>query len=181
VRHDGEFDPATGSVTPTRSSRLGTIRLASGPDPSPDQAAIEQALLEGVREHGLDLLPWDERARQFRARGEFAHRFDPTIVSLSDAMLVERLEEWLAPLLTGKRRLADVPFLSPALEQLLGYDAARKLDRLMPPEFISPAGSRHTIDYSADGGPIVEVRAQALFGLSQHPMIANGTVPLTLA
>ena len=128
-----------------------------------------------MREHGLDLLPWDERARQFRARGEFAHRFDPTIVSLSDAMLVERLEEWLAPLLTGKRRLADVPFLSPALEQLLGYDAARKLDRLMPPEFISPAGSRHTIDYSADGGPIVEVRAQALFGLSQHPMIANGT------
>src|SRR6185312_15699563 len=92
TRHDGKFDPASGSVTPTRSRRLGAIRLSSGPDPAPNQSAIEQALLDGVREHGLDLLPWDERARQLRARGEFAHRFDPTIVSLSDAMLVERLE-----------------------------------------------------------------------------------------
>ena len=33
----------------------------------------------------------------------------------------------------------------------------------------------------ADGDPIVEVRAQALYGLSQHPMIANGRMPLTLA
>ncbi|MEA3081570.1 MAG: ATP-dependent helicase HrpB, partial [Sphingomonadales bacterium] len=36
TRHDGDFDPATGSVTPTRSRRLGAIRLASGPDPKPD-------------------------------------------------------------------------------------------------------------------------------------------------
>jgi len=46
---------------------------------------------------------------------------------------------------------------------------------------IPPAGSRHPIDYSAPAGPTVEVRAQALFGLAQHPAIANGQVPLTLA
>jgi len=57
TRHDGEFDPATGAVTPTRSRRLGAIRLSSGPDPRPDTEAIEQALVEGVREHGLELLP----------------------------------------------------------------------------------------------------------------------------
>ena len=50
VRHDGQFDAVTASVTPTRSRRLGAIRLASGPDPSPDQSAIEQALIEGVRD-----------------------------------------------------------------------------------------------------------------------------------
>jgi ATP-dependent helicase HrpB len=49
------------------------------------------------------------------------------------------------------------------------------------PEFVSPAGSRHAIDYAAPGGPTVEVRAQALFGLSQHPMVAGGRVALTLA
>lgn len=183
TRHDGAFDPSTGSVTPTRSRRLGAIRLSTGPDPSPDQAAIEQALLEGVREHGLGLLPWDERARRLRARAEFAHGFEPTIAPLDDSMLLERLDEWLAPLLAGKRRLGDIASgaLSSALEQLLGYDAARKLDRLAPDEFVSPAGSRHAIDYSASGGPAVEVRAQALFGLAQHPMLANGRAPLTLA
>jgi ATP-dependent helicase HrpB len=181
--HDGAFDPETGSVTPTRSRRLGAIRLSSGPDSAPDQGAIERALLDGVRDHGIDLLPWDGRSRQLRFRAKFAHRLDSAISPLDDASLIERADEWLAPLLAGKRRLADI---SPAaiatmLEQLLGYRAARSLDRLAPVEFTSPAGSRHAIDYSAEAGPTVEVRAQALFGLSLHPAIANGTVPLVIA
>ncbi|HEY8592711.1 MAG TPA: ATP-dependent helicase HrpB [Sphingomicrobium sp.] len=183
IRQDGDFDPATGSVTPTRSRRLGAIRLSSGPDPEPDLEAIAAALLEGLRDHGLHLLPWDERATQLRHRAAFAHRFDDSIPALDEETLLDRADEWLAPLLTGKRRLSDIPphALASALETLLGYDAARKLDRLAPAEFASPAGSRHVIDYAAPGGPIVEVRAQALFGLAQHPMLANGAVPLTLA
>ena len=181
TRHDGAFDPATGSVTPTRSRRVGAIRLTSGPDPAPDQDAIEQALLDGVREHGLDLLPWDDGALQLRHRAAFAHRFDPDVPPLSDDMLLHRADEWLAPLLCGKRRLGDVTGLASALSNLLAYDAQRALDRLAPAEFESPAGSRHSIDYSAEAGPTVEVRAQALFGLSRHPTVANGAVPLVLA
>jgi ATP-dependent helicase HrpB len=183
TRHDGEFDPATGSVTPTRSRRLGAIRLASGPDPSPDPHAIEQALVDGVREHGLDLLSWDERARQLRARAAFAREFEPSIPSLDDSLLLERLDEWLLPLLGGKRKLGDIApaHLVSALQQLLGYDALRQLDRLAPGEFVSPAGSHHAIDYSSVAGPTVEVRAQALFGLAAHPMICGGRVPLILA
>ena len=183
TRHDADFDAATGAVTPTRSRRLGAIRLASGPDPTPDQAAIEQALLDGVREHGLQLLPWDERASQLRHRASFAGRFDKSIPALSDDELVTRTEEWLAPLLSGKRRLGDIPpaALTASLEQLLGYDAMRRLARLAPPEFSSPAGSTHPIDYAGSAGPTVEVRAQALFGLSAHPAIAGGEVPLIIA
>ena len=183
TRHDGDFDPATGAVTPTRSRRLGAIRLASGPDPKPDPQAIEQALLDGVREHGLHLLPWNGKGMQLRDRAAFAHRLDPQSPTLDDQVLLERAEEWLTPLLIGKRRLGDVApaALTSALEQLLGYEDSRKLDRLFPAEFKSPAGSTHGIDYSAPGGPTVEVRAQALFGLSKHPMIGNGTVPLVLA
>jgi ATP-dependent helicase HrpB len=57
----------------------------------------------------------------------------------------------------------------------------RTISRLAPAEFSSPAGSHHAIDYEAPGGPTVEVRAQALYGLSQHPMVAGGRIPLTLA
>ena len=183
TRHDGAFDLAKGSVTPTRSRRLGAIRLSSGPDPKPDADAIAQALLDGVREHGLDLLPWDERATQLRLRAAFAHRFDPAVPAFDDAELLDLAQDWLAPLLAGKRRLGDLAphTLSSALEGLLGYDAVQQLNRLAPSEFASPAGSSHMIDYSPQGGPTVEVRAQALFGLSQHPTIANGKVPLTLA
>jgi ATP-dependent helicase HrpB len=183
TRHDGDFDPATGSVTPLRSRRLGAIRLASGPDANPDQRAIEKALLAGARLHGLEQLPWDERGRQLRHRAAFAHRFDPSIPPLDDETLLGRADEWLTPLLAGKRRLGDVDpqAVAGALEGLLGYEAKRSLDRLSPAEFASPAGSRHMIDYAAPAGPTVEVRAQALFGLAQHPTVAAGEVPLILA
>lgn len=183
TRHDGAFDPTTGSATPMRSRRLGAILLSSGPDPSPDADAIEDALLGGIREHGLALLPWSDGGLQLRARAAFAGRLDASIPLLDDAMLMERLEHWLRPLLAGKRRLADIPAdaLDSALQRLLGHEANRKLARLAPAEFISPAGSRHPIDYSAEAGPTVEVRAQALFGLSTHPTVGGGAFPLILA
>jgi ATP-dependent helicase HrpB len=183
TRHDGAFDATTGSVTPTRSRRLGAIRLSSGPDPRPDRAAIEAALVDGVREHGLDMLPWSESASALRARAAFARQVDESVPSLDDETLIGRLDEWLPSLVAGKRGLKQVDgsALRSALEGLLGYDAVRTINRLAPAEFATPAGSRHDIDYQAPGGPTVEVRAQALYGLSQHPTVAGGRVPLTLA
>ena len=183
TRHDGAFDPATGSVTPTRSRCLGAIRLSSGPDPRPDKAAIEAALVDGAREHGLAMLPWSENATVLRARVAFARTFDAGIPSLDDDALTGRLDEWLPSLVSGKRGLAQVDpaTIRSTLEGLLGYEALQSVNRLAPPDFASPAGSRHAIDYDAPGGPTVEVRAQALYGLAKHPTVAGGRVPLTLA
>jgi ATP-dependent helicase HrpB len=178
---DVRFDPSTSAISATRGRRLGAIRLSSAPDPKPDQAAIEAGLLEAVRHHGLSILPWSESAVALRQRATFAARHDNQIADLSDPALLARLDEWLAPLLSGKRRLdsIDAAALRHALEGLLGYDGSRVVDRLAPSHFNSPAGSSHPIDYSAPGGPTVEVRAQALYGLASHPMVAG--MPLTLA
>ena len=175
------FDPATAAISATRGRRLGAIRLSAAPDPKPDQAAIEQGLLEAVRRHGLSILPWSESAAALRQRAMFAARQDRQIADLSDAALLSRLDEWLAPHLVGKRGLdsIDPAALRHALEGLLGHDACRAVDRLAPSHFTSPAGSSHPIDYSATGGPTVEVRAQALYGLATHPTVAG--VPLTIA
>ena len=183
TRHDGAFDPATGAVTPTRSRRLGAIRLSSGPDPNPDAAAIEAAVVEGVREHGLGLLPWAADTTALRERTAFARTIEPSIPSLDDDALIKRLDEWLPPLVAGKRslKIVDPEALKAALQGLLGYEGLRTVERLAPAEFESPAGSRHRIDYAAPGGPTVAVRAQALFGLATHPMVGGGKVPLTLA
>ena len=183
TRHEGDFDPATGAVTPVRTRRLGAVRLSGGPDPKPDQSKIEQALVEGVRRHGLDLLPWGEAASRLRQRAAFSREHDPSIPNLGDAPLVEQLDTWFPPLVSGKRRLADIDptTLHGALEGLLGWDARRTVDRLAPDRFTTPADTSHAIDYAAAGGPTVEVRAQALFGLKTHPTVAGGRVPLTLA
>lgn len=176
MRRTVSFDPMSGAVAALRQTRLGSLRLASGPDSAASPAEIEAALLEGVRTHGLALLPWSESARALRARAAFAG-----VEGLDEAALLGRLDEWLPPLLAGRRRLDTVEGLTPALEGLLGWDAMRMIDRLAPARFESPAGSSHPIDYDADGGPKVELRVQALFGLADHPTVGTGRVPLVLS
>jgi ATP-dependent helicase HrpB len=175
------FDPATSAISATKGRRLGAIRLSSAPDPKPDQAAIEAGLIAAVRRHGLGLLPWPESAIALRHRAAFAAAHDASVPALDDAALLATLDQWFAPLLAGKRRLDGLDGLRQALDGLLGFEAARAIDRLAPTHFASPAGSAHPIDYAAPGGPTVEVRAQALYGLKAHPMVAGGRVPLTLA
>ena len=177
------FDPATAAISATKGRRLGSIKLSSAPDPRPDQDAIEQGLLNAVRRNGLAILPWGEPAIALRQRASFAAQHDPGIADLSDSALINRIDEWLAPILHGKRRFDTVSAnsLHSALQGLLGYEGGRTIDKLAPSHFESPAGSSHPIDYGAPGGPTVEVRAQALYGLKDHPTVAGGKVPLTLA
>lgn len=178
-----EFLPASGGVRASRGRRLGAITLSGGQDSRADPAMIAQALVAGVREHGLALLPWSDAARALRRRAAFAGRYDPSLPDISDEALVERLEEWLPSLVEGKRRLGDVDpgALSGMLDALLGWEGRKSVDRLAPSHFTSPAGSSHPVDYEAEAGPTVTARVQALFGLSAHPAVANGAVPLVLS
>jgi ATP-dependent helicase HrpB len=158
--------------------RLGAIRLASGPDPSPSPDALCAALVGGVREHGLDLLDWGDKALALRQRAGFAG-----VAVLEDVALLATLEDWLAPLLAGHRSLAAATAgqLHTALQGVLGWNAAQTVDRIAPPEFTSPAGTRHAIDYSATAGPTVELRVQALYGLDTHPVVGRDRIPLVLS
>lgn len=171
-----EFDPATGGVTAARETRLGAIKLASGPDAAAKPDEIAAALLEGVRRHGLAVLPWTKAAEALRTRAAFAG-----LDTLSDERLAAHLDDWLPPLLVGKRRLEQIEGLVGALETLLGWEGMQQVNRLAPPRFAAPAGSTHEIDYAADAGPTVELRPQALFGLSEHPCVGQNRVPLVLS
>lgn len=177
TRRSVTFNPTTGAVEALRERRLGAIRLSSGPDSAAAPGEIEAALLEGVRAHGLALLPWPESAQALRQRAAYAGND-----ALADVTLLARLDEWLPPLLAGRRRLDAIApeALTQALQNLLGWEGQKALDRLAPARLETPAGSSHAIDYAAEGGPTVEVRVQALFGLDRHPMLGDGT-PLVLS
>lgn len=183
THRDVTFDPATGGVVAKRERRLGALRLSSGPDSKADPAAIASALLDGIRAHGLARLPWSEAAQALRHRAAFAAAHGGADLALDDDALLARADEWLVPLLDGKRRLDAIEpgALTDALRGVIGWDALTAIDRLAPTHFHSPAGSGHAIDYSAEGGPRVDLRPQALFGLAVHPMVGGGRVPLVLS
>ncbi len=168
-RHTARWNAAEGRVEARLERRLGAITLASGPDPSPDPQAIAAILLEQAVKQLDQLLPPALIARARHAG----------IAALAPEVLADEAADWLAPLLAG-RRDCDLPrgAVTEALLNRLDWDARQTLDRVAPREFTSPAGTAHAIDYAHDGGPAVELRVQALFGLDRHPMI--GSTPLLL-
>ena len=59
-------------------------------------------------------------------------------------------------------------------------DIKRRLEEEAPTHFEAPTGNRHAIDYETSGAPALHIRVQELYGLTEHPAIAKGRLPLTL-
>ena len=168
-RHSARWNAAEGRVEARLERRLGAITLASGPDPQPDPQAIVDILVEKAVENLGAILP-----PALIARARFAG-----LSPLDPERLAREAQDWLAPLLAGRRDL-DIPrgALVDALLARLTWEERQQLDKLAPRDFASPAGTSHAIDYEGADAPAVEVRVQAVFGLEKHPMI--GSTPLLL-
>lgn len=172
-----------GALKARRVLRYKAVELQSRNITSPDPAAIEKALLSEVRRRGISRLPWSKDQDRLRKRLSYARdNGTADLPDLSDHALAANLEDWLAPFLVDLTSLAaiDAAVLGTALAAKLPYDATEKLDAIAPSHFTAPTGSRVPIDYGAAAGPTVSIRVQELFGLSEHPAVCNGRLPLLL-
>ncbi|MET0183038.1 MAG: ATP-dependent helicase HrpB [Caulobacterales bacterium] len=175
------FDAASGAVRGRRVRRLGKITLSEGPLADISASDIEDALRDAVRREGLGILPWDEDALQTRARIAIMQARDDQELwpPMDDAALLKRLYDWLP--VKGVKRLSDFDGkIGPALIGLLSYPLRRAMDIEAPAFFETPAGSSLRIDYTAPGGPALDVRVQEMFGVSEHPRVAGGVLTLRL-
>ena len=176
------WDAKSESVQARRQRCLGELVLEDAPLPDADPAAIGAAMLQGIRQMGLDCLPWNERLRHWRQRVLFLRRvLGEAWPDVCDAALLATLENWLAPyLLQCSRRahLAQVD-LHAALTGLLSWDQQRALDDLAPTHLTVPSGSRLPLDYGNDP-PVLAVRLQEMFGAKDTPRLAGGRVAVLL-
>jgi len=176
------WDPASRAVAARRQERLGAIVLRETAIRNPDPAVVAGALMEGVRKEGLHVLPWDDGARRTRERITFIRTLDPGWPDVSDSALAASLEEWLQPHAAGLARLDDLARvdLSAALLDPLSWQQRAALDRLAPTHVTVPSGSRIPVDYGDPTLPVLAVRLQEVFGLTETPRVGGGAVPLTL-
>ena len=163
-------------VRARRQERFGALVLEDRHWRDPPEDAVLAALLEGLRDLGLDWLHWTEASRRLRARMALAGDVD-----VSDAGLLDTLEQWAAPFLTD---LTSAEALrkwdpGPALEAWIGWDGMQRLERLVPAHWQSPLGRAIPIDYSMDP-PQVSLRLQEVFGTVEHPRIGPDRVPLKM-
>jgi ATP-dependent helicase HrpB len=178
------FDEKAMAVRGRASRRLGALALAERPIAVKPSAETARALGEGIVRVGLDRLPWTPASRQWIARVRFLRGLEgEPWPDLSDDALRARIDEWLVPTLGNKTTLADLSGeeLSRALRALLPHSLARRLEQEAPTHFAAPTGSTIAVDYAAEGGPMLAVKVQELFGLGAHPKIAGGRVPLAVS
>ena len=179
VHSASSYDAANDRVDHRRERRLGALALTSGQAGRGEGAEDDVVVrLAAVRDKGLGLIGWGPASQALRQRASFAG-----LDMLTPAALADSLDLWLAPLLTESRGLRDIADrrLVDALTGLLDWPARQLLEKRAPADYATPAGSRHPIDYGAEGGPTVAVRVQEMFGLTRHPVVGEPPVPLVLA
>jgi ATP-dependent helicase HrpB len=179
-----EWDAGEGRVIAREEERFGEL-ITAVRQAVPGGEELRAALIEGLRGGpGLAALGWSTVSKQLRARVEFLGRLYPGEgwPDFTDEALMTALHDWLGPFLGIARSLSDLGAIDPfhALKTMLTRDQARRLDEGAPTHLAVPSGSRISVQYKADGPPILAVKLQELFGLAETPTVAWGRAPILL-
>ncbi len=165
-------------VVARRQERFGAITLDDRIWKDVPGDALAQAMLDGVRDLGVRLTG---AAARLAARVELIRAEGADLPDFSETGLMDTLEDWLLPMLSGVRNADDWKRfdLLPALRARLDWDQMQELDRRAPGSFVTPLGRKLPIDY---GGavPEISVRLQEVFGVTQHPVVGGEPLKITL-
>lgn len=183
------FDEQNGRFIAEQRVRFGALVLKkqnlSAALSSQDKS---QAWLDWLQKKGLAVLNWTEAALNLKHRLLLAARLEPAAgwPDCTDEALLRDADSWLAPHLGEINSLAALQKLDvrQLLWQRLSYAQQQQLNNLLPASWRSVLGSDITLLYSADAdsqhGVSMAIRLQEMFGQSQTPTVAHGTIAVTI-
>ncbi|KFN17637.1 ATP-dependent helicase HrpB [Aeromonas bestiarum] len=179
-----DWDEREERVRAERQQVIGELVLSQRPLTALSDEQKGRCLLQGIRRKGLHALPWDEQSEGLLARLRCARDWlpDDGWPAMDDESLLDRLEEWLLPALSGMTRLEQLKRLNlnDILRQSLPWPLPKRLDEALPSHFTAPTGSRVRIRYQPGQAPVIPVRIQEMFGQGTTPCVADGRVALVV-
>ena len=100
---------------------------------------------------------------------------------MTEAALLESLEDWLLPYLAEVRTAQDWKRFDmlDALRARLDFDQMQFLDQNAPAHFTTPLGRKIPIDYAGEA-PEIQLRLQEMFGQTTHPHVGHTPLRVTL-
>jgi ATP-dependent helicase HrpB len=176
------FDEARGKVVGLRQTFYRDLLIDETRDAAVDPAHAARALAEALKPRAREVFEADEAASNVLARVALLRQHMPEHPwpAFEDADLAGLLAEASQ----GKRGLDDLRRspLAPLLLNRLPYPLDRLLEQHAPAAIEVPTGNRIKVDYStgAGGKPVLAVRLQELFGMTDTPRVAGGRVPVVL-
>lgn len=177
-----QWDSRTERIIAQRQKRIGNLVIDSQDIQSPDLGQIIEAVCKAVAKSGVSLLDFSDSVAALQRRIETVKNWHPEL-SLPDTStehLLATADEWLPFYLEqvsgtiDKKTLRSLD-LSAIILGMLTYEQQLSLDRLAPTHITVPTGSRIRIDYRQGAeAPVVSVRLQECFGLTDTPTVNDG-------
>jgi ATP-dependent helicase HrpB len=179
------WDTHKGGIVATKDLRIGSIILQSKPLQNPNPELISAAISKAIANEGEHLLDFDETFYQLQCRISSLKKWNPDQEwpDVSTEALLENNQEWLGSFLGSVKKADDLKRISlkDALLAHLGWDFQQLLNQLAPEKIVVPTGSAIKVEYLMNGGiPVLAVRLQELFGMSDTPKINNGKTSVVL-
>ncbi len=193
-----EWNESTQRVEAKQTRRIGKIILQESilhdVKNTETQDAIQQCLMQAVRNTGLECLNWSTRANSLKQRVQFINHHlnnnpslkkqfsDQPFPDFSEQMLNDTLDEWLQPHLSNENSLKQCFKLDchSLLLNQLSWEQQQRIKQLAPIRISVPSGSAVNIDYSDPAQPVLAVRLQEVFGLYDTPTLLNGQCKLMM-
>ena len=168
-----------GGLKATRETRIGSIILKSEVLANPDEAQLVNAISQAIAKEGAHLLDFNDSVTQWQNRILTLKNLNHTQnwPDVSTSSLLKNNAEWLSPYLINIKKPEDLKKIDLAeiLEYSISTEQQKRLKVLAPKTVEVPSGSKIQLEYQANGSaPILAVRLQEVFGMTETPTINNG-------
>ncbi|TDP01222.1 ATP-dependent helicase HrpB [Marinomonas balearica] len=192
-----EWDKKTQRLIGEKQIWINKLCISSTPRNDLSQSMINQAFCDFVRTEGLNALPWDDSSRALLARLRFIQSsamqeagnavsndlktLADSLPDVSDNGLIQSLDDWLSPFLTGVTSQAKLNKLD--LKQIINaylpWPIQTQLGNIVPERIKVASGSSYSVDYSS-GEPVLSVKLQEMFGETSSPKVLGIPVKIEL-
>jgi len=175
-----EFDSTKQKISGRKITEYGAIKLKTTIISEIPPEVFQDCLLQILKDSGLGVLNWTPQCDDWLSRAKWLGEYLETFPKLSKDLLVETLDDWLLPYLSGINTIAGLKKVN-VFELLLGtlsWDEQQLLGKEAPTKFTTPSSKTVPIVYDQRQGPTVSVQLQEMFGQIESPKIAGGKVLL---
>lgn len=174
-----------GCLVAQHEYRIGKLVVESKPIHNIQQEDKARIIAKAALKDGLSMFNFDDDVQRLQRRIATVSSWHGELMLpdiTTDAVLA-KAEEWL-PLYIGKAttsaELKKID-MKAVIWGLLEYEQQQNVERLAPTHVQMPNGHRIRVDYRQGAeAPVVSVRLQECFGMTETPRVNDGNQPLLM-
>ncbi|MFT6778557.1 MAG: ATP-dependent helicase HrpB [Paraglaciecola sp.] len=169
---------------------LGKIVIHRQPIKRPAEQHILTIWQKVIHDKGIAGIPFNEEVQQLIYRVQLAASFSGApsfsafhaLPDFTESGLLNSIDSWLMPYLTDTltwQQFTQCHFLQQLLNQL-NFAQQQSLNKQLPKQLALPSGRSAQLTYTSGDSVVLSVRMTELYGLQQHPTVAQQQVPITV-